>query len=125
MGRQQSRRIDRQGRTARLEETKNSKLDESLDLNERLEHFLRDLRCASRSLRNSPGFTAAAILTLTLAIGANTAIFSALEGVVLEPLMYRDPNRLVMMALYNRTLKSAMSLSYPDFLDWQQASRSF
>src|SRR5262249_12542775 len=50
---------------------------------------------------------------------------SALEGVVLEPLPYRDPDRLVIMALYNRTLKSAMSLSYPDFLDWQQSSLAF
>src|SRR5262245_22557485 len=85
----------------------------------------RDFVYASRSLRKSPGFTAAAILILALAIGANTAIFSALEGVVLEPLPYRDPDRLVIMALYNRALKSAMSLSYPDFLDWQQSSLAF
>src|SRR5438132_2121584 len=90
-----------------------------------LDRLLRDFRYACRSLRKSPGFTAAAILTLTLAIGANTAIFSALEGVVLEPLPYRDPDGLVLMALYNRTLRYPTSLSYPDFLDWQQSSRSF
>jgi predicted permease len=90
-----------------------------------LDHVLRDFRYASRSLRKSPGFTAAAILTLALAIGANTAIFSALEGAVLEPLPYRDPDRLMFVALYNRPLKSPMFLSYPDFLDWQQSSRSF
>jgi hypothetical protein len=90
-----------------------------------LDHFLRDLRYASRSLKKSPGFAAAAIVTLALAIGANTAIFSALEGVVLESLPYRNQDRLVIMALYNRTLKSPMSLSYPDFMDWQQSSRSF
>src|SRR6267142_191115 len=90
-----------------------------------LDHLLRDFRYASRSLRKSPGFTAAAILTLALAIGANTAIFSALEGVVLKPLPYRDPDRLVLVALYNRALKYPTSLSYPDFLDWQRSSRSF
>ncbi len=92
---------------------------------ERLDHLLRDLRYASRSLRKSPGFTVAAILTLALAIGANTAIFSALEGVVLEPLPYPNPDRLVVVALYNPTLKSPTLSSYPDFLDWQRNSRSF
>src|SRR5579864_2331172 len=92
---------------------------------EPLDHFLRDVRHASRSLRNSPGFSAAAILTLALGIGANTAIFSVLNGVVLAPLAYRQPDRLVMVAFYNRTLKYATYLSYPDFLDWQRSSRSF
>src|SRR5690348_10769360 len=58
---------------------------------ESLERFVREVRYAYRSLRKSPGFTAAALLTLSLAIGMNTAIFSALEGSVLAPLPYRDP----------------------------------
>jgi len=86
---------------------------------------LRDFRYAARSLRKSPGLTAAAILTLALGIGANTAIFTVLEGVVLAPLPYSNPDRLVVVALYNRTLKYATRLSYPDFLDWQRNSRSF
>ena len=65
------------------------------------------------------------VTVLALAIGANTAIFSALEGVVLAPLPYRDPDRLVLVALYNPTLKSPTFASYPDFLDWQRSSRSF
>src|SRR6266852_5704916 len=92
---------------------------------EPLDHLLRELGYASRSLRQSPGFTVAAILTLALAIGPNTAIFSALEGVVLQPLPYPNPDRLVVVALYNPTLKSPTLTSYPDFLDWRRSSRSF
>lgn len=92
---------------------------------ELLDHFLRDVRYASRSLRKSPGLAAVAITTLALGIGANTAIFSVLEGVVLQPLPYGNPDRLVLVLLYNRSLKYATDLSYPDFLDWQQSSRSF
>jgi predicted permease len=87
--------------------------------------LFRDFRYASRSLRKSPGLAAAAIATLALGIGANTAIFSVLEGVVLDPLPYRQPDQLVVVALYNRTLGYATNLSYPDFLDWQLNSRSF
>ncbi len=87
--------------------------------------MLRDVHYAARSLRKSPGYAAAAILTLALGIGANTAIFSALEGVALRPLPYPEPDRLALVALYNRSLKYATDLSYPDFLDWQRSARSF
>jgi predicted permease len=87
--------------------------------------LFRDSRYASRALRKSPAFAAAAIATLALGIGANTAIFSVLEGVVLDPLPYGQPDRLAIVALYNRSLGYATYLSYPDFLDWRLQSRSF
>ena len=90
-----------------------------------LEYFAQDLRYAFRSLRKSPGFSITVVVVLALAIGANTAIFSAVEGVVLEPLPFRDPDRLMLVLLYNPTLKHATALSYPDFLDWHRNSRSF
>ena len=90
-----------------------------------LEGLVQDLRYAARMLRRNPGFSATAVLTLALGIGANTAIFSALQGVVLAPLPYREPDRLTMVLLHNRSLKHDTELSYPDFLDWQRNARSF
>ena len=84
----------------------------------------QDLRYATRSLRRQPAFTAIAVLTLALGIGANTAIFSVIDGVLLTPLPYREPNRLVMlwetMPGGDRPL-----VSYPNYLDWRQRQRSF
>jgi predicted permease len=95
------------------------------EVGKQLDQFIRDVRYASRSLRKSPAFAATAILTLALGIGANTAIFSALQGAVLAPLPYKQPDRLVMVLLYNRALTYSTYLSYPDFLDWQRDARSF
>jgi predicted permease len=86
---------------------------------------LKNIRYSFRSLRRTPAFTLTAVATLALGIGANTAIFSVLDGVVLAPLPYRGQDRLVILALFNRTLGYPTALSYPDFLDWQRSSRSF
>jgi predicted permease len=86
---------------------------------------LKTIRYSLRSFRRTPAFTVTAIVTLALGIGANTAIFSVLDGVVLSPLPYREPDRLVLVLLFNRNLKYPTYLSYPDFLDWQRSSRSF
>ncbi|HLK21694.1 MAG TPA: ABC transporter permease [Bryobacteraceae bacterium] len=87
--------------------------------------MLRDIRYAARSLSRSPGFACAAILTFALGIGANTAIYSVLHAVVLAPLPYTEPDRLVQVLLFNTALNHPTYCSYPDFVDWQRQSRSF
>ncbi|HEY6387856.1 MAG TPA: ABC transporter permease [Candidatus Acidoferrum sp.] len=89
-----------------------------------IENLLIDVRYALRMLRKSPGFTAVVILTLALGIGANTAMFSVVEGVVLAPLSYLQPDRLVMVLESNMRFPQD-AISYPNFLDWQHNARSF
>jgi putative ABC transport system permease protein len=88
-----------------------------------MHNLLQDLRYAFRLLAKSPGFTAIAILTLALGIGANTAIFSVVNGVLLRPLAFRDPSRLVIVA--EKSSFPTISTSYQNFVDWRDQSRSF
>jgi predicted permease len=86
--------------------------------------LLQDVRYALRQLRKSPGFTSVAVVTLALGIGANTAIFSVVEGVVLAPLPYFEPDRLVMVWENNPRFPRVWD-SYPNFQDWQRSAGSF
>ncbi len=84
----------------------------------------QDLRYALRQLRKSPGFTAVAVITLALGIGATTAIFSVVYGVLLRPLPYTDANRI--MAIFEITPKGTLnSLADPNFDDFRDQNRSF
>jgi putative ABC transport system permease protein len=89
-----------------------------------LECLQQDCRFALRQLRKSPGFTAVAVLTLALGIGANTAVFSVVYSALLQPLPYRDAWRL--MVLKETTPRvGVVSVSYPNFLDWRAQNHTF
>jgi putative ABC transport system permease protein len=87
-------------------------------------NFLRDFRLAARVLARSPGFALAALAVLTLGIGANTAIFSVVDSVLLRPLPYRDPARLVAIFESEKD-HPAMNVSGPNFRDWRTQASAF
>jgi len=89
-----------------------------------LEALLQDVRYGLRMLAKSPGFALVAVLTLAIGIGANTAIFSVINGVLLNALTFRDADHIVVMFQEKQHFPKG-SISYPNFLDWQAGNRSF
>jgi putative ABC transport system permease protein len=90
------------------------------------EDFVRDLRYGARALRRAPGFTAVASLTLALGIGANTAIFSVVNTVLLKPLSYQDPDRLVFVWERNTAIGKDRDLVAPqNYQDWKTQNTVF
>src|SRR5499426_1719497 len=88
-----------------------------------MDHLIKDIRFGFRNLLRRPGFALIALITLALGIGANTAIFSVVNAVLLRPLPYVEPERLV--ALWETRQGGRNSISYPNFLDWLAQNKSF
>src|SRR5215472_14355692 len=89
-----------------------------------LDTFLQDARYSLRTMRKNPGFTLVAVLTLMLGIGANTAIFSVVNGVLLNPLPFPQPEQLVALHESKANFQRG-SISYPNFRDWQKDNHTF
>jgi predicted permease len=89
-----------------------------------LEDLLQDFRYALRTLRQKPGFAVVTLSTLALGIGATTVMFTVINGVLLKPLAYPEPERLVTLHRHTEKYGDQWGVSYPNFLDCQRESRS-
>src|SRR5438105_7764624 len=89
-----------------------------------METLLHDTRYAIRTMLKSPGFTAVAVIALALGIGANTAIFSVVNAVLLRPLPYKDPDRLVHVHRMQPPIQRA-PISRPDYFEWENQQEVF
>src|SRR6266849_3219198 len=85
---------------------------------------MNDLKFAFRQLAKNPGFTTVAVVTLALGIGANTAIFSVVNAVILRPLPFPESDRLVWISEGNQKSRE-FPISFPDFTDWQAQQTVF
>ena len=90
-----------------------------------MSNLLRDFRYAVRTLLKQPGFTCIAVVTLALGIGANTAIFSVINSVLLAPLPYPAQDRLVVISETDKVQGGEFAISLPDYLDWRRDATSF
>ena len=90
-----------------------------------MQTLLRDLRYALRQLRKSPGFTVTAVLTLALGVGATTAIFSCVYGLLLKSLPFRDASRIVELSETHPQVHGGIEATYPDYEDWKSQQSSF
>src|SRR4051794_28258298 len=89
-----------------------------------LDDLRQDLRYAARMLRKHTALTVVVVLTLGVGIGANTALFSVVNGVLLKPLAFPDADRLVIITEQTQA-RPSRAVAYPDFLEWQARQTTF